>query len=90
VLFEVPDSSCGASLISLFTIIIILMSTLAFVLESVEDLKIPEKVYNVIEYISSIVFTIEYLMRMFGNGAFGASLWSFIKSNYFYLPLRSS
>jgi len=79
-LFEIPDSSLAAKFLTIFILLLILISTVAFVLESIPSLEDNQKIWNFIEAVTSIAFTIEYLLRLYAFTAFSRHVFEFVKS----------
>jgi len=72
------------------TIFLILVSTSAFILETISELSNISELWDTIEIIVSIAFSIEYILRFISCNAFGDTKWNFIKSKSFSVILRAS
>merc|ERR1719313_2941803 len=73
-LFDEPFSSTTAWILSFFIINLIIVSIIAFVLETSvwSELYIPDEVWVIVEFICSTVFSIEFAFRFYATPAGGS------------------
>jgi hypothetical protein len=79
-LLDVPDSSSCAIIISVLINVVIAISTMAFILESVTTINPPSSLWDIIEEITSIIFTIEYVLRILASTSLEHNIFKFMIS----------
>ena len=62
---ENPSSSLAAYIISISILLLILLCSITFCLETVESLSHARPAFHIIEVVSVICFTVEYVIRLF-------------------------
>ena len=77
---EIPQSSSLAYILSIFIIITITVSTFAFVIETIPDMVKQTDTCDLIEGITSVIFTVEYVLRMLAYSVVDKNLLKFVIS----------
>ena len=62
---ENPNSSRAAYVVSVSILLLILLSSITFCMETVESLKDSRPAFYIIEVVAIVCFTVEYLIRLF-------------------------
>lgn len=86
ILFEEPRSSLFAQVLSIGLLFMIITSIVCFMIETMPELKhVPKDVWLVIEICCTIVFTIEYVIRISVCGVVGIKPWQIHQEHDEYL-----
>jgi len=78
-LIEEPRSSCAAQVVSVAILFFITIAVSSFILETMPELKeVPSELWYSIEVVCNVVFTIEYVIRLWVCGVIGSTVWKFV------------